>query len=203
MRLLRGFVRKGLLLAVVCYAFLFTATASAEYIQFTFTGEVTEIWGSTWDPWLDTQLGDPVTVQFLVDSNAEDQSQGSNIGHYSFLDLSFSIGGMSLGATDGYIEVSYDYNPNATDYFLPVFNFVDGSLGSAFVSGIDMFSSDALPMDVDWTQYASDAGGWLRPEINSDRYIRYELTHFEVVVIPAAPTLFALLLGISRRRRRL
>ena len=66
---------------------------------------------------------------------------------------------MSLGATDGYIEVSYDYNPNATDYFLPVFNFVDGSLGSAFVSGIDMFSSDALPMDVDWTQYASDAGG--------------------------------------------
>ena len=199
MRLLKGFAGKGLMFATVC---LCTVSASAEYIQFTFTGEVTEIGGTLWDPWLDTQLGDPITVQYIFDSNAEDQIPAGNIGYYFLLDLSITIGDVALGAANSHVNIIYDYITDALDYYVLSFNFADGSLGSAFVEGIDLFASDALPTDIDWTRYASDAGGVIRPEPTNDRFIRYNLTSFESTVVPAAPSIIVLLLGVSCRRRR-
>jgi hypothetical protein len=137
-----------------------------------------------------------------VDSNAEDQIPGGDIGQYSPLELMLSIGTGSQYAQNSYIVVSYDYLLGAPDGYLPSYHFAGGSLGNAFVVGTDLFTSDELPTNVDWAQNAYDAGGWLYSEPSSSSFIEYELTQFESVVVPAAPTVFALCLGTLFRRRR-
>lgn len=195
-------IRNSLWLPVVYFACLCASNTSAELIQFTFTGEVTEIGGELWDPWLDTQLGDSVTVQYIVDSNAEDNALGPHLGLYFVSELTFAISGVFQTAVSGSIVIDNNYAYPWQDQYATTFILGDEQIGSFSFSGTELFSSDALPTDVDWVQNATDHNGMTGFAPDNSRFIRYQFTSWNAVVVPGAPTLLVLLLGISRKRRR-
>ncbi|HIB01725.1 MAG TPA: hypothetical protein EYO31_07650 [Phycisphaerales bacterium] len=181
---------------ITLFACGFSHYASAEYIQ------VTEIGGSLWDPWLDTQLGDPVTVQYVFDSNAPDHSGSQNSGLYPFLNLTFAIGDIVQTALSGAIWVDNDISYWGDDQYSVIFGFGSELTGAFSFSGFDMFSSDALSTDLDWTQYATSHVGMIGFDSDNDHFIRYQFSSWNVTVVPGAPTFLALLFGVSYRRRR-
>lgn len=186
---------------VMCVLFLQTET-HAEYIQFTFTGEVTEVEGTPWEPWSEAEVGDAFKIQYVFDSNAEDQISGSEMGRYSFLELLISIGGNELSTSEGYINI-YHRDLFGDRYTLR-YVFSDQLSGSGSMYGENMFQSDALPTDIDWTQYGDVNGFWggvasLPAGVGS---IDYLITDFEAAIVPAAPTLVLFVFGIFLRRRK-
>jgi hypothetical protein len=177
-------------------------TAHAEYIQFTLTGEVTDVTGLPWDPWSDTQVGDAFQLQYIFDSDAQDTVSGSNHGRYSFIELSVSIGSNMLSTTEGYIDIDYQYGP-LSDYYSVHFDFTDQLSGWGGMAGEDMLPSDALPTDLDWTQFAStDFWGVINSHPAGQGPIYYVITDFQSAVVPATPTLFIFATCMFARRRR-
>ena len=186
-------------------AFLMSCTvvfgsANAEYIQFTFTGEITEFVGGTFEPWEDAQIGDQVKIQYVFDSEAEDQyPAGDDSGRYDFLEFSFDINGQSLVTSAGYIDVQWDeYFP---DYYYVNYMFGGGNSGGISFSGIDMLYSDSLPTNVDWTEYTlGTPNGVIGTD--SSLHLKYDLFKFSSEIVPSAPSIFIFLTSACFYRRR-
>ncbi len=192
-------IRSILLIAVSLLPSLVTTGATAEYIQFTYYGEIIEVAGDPWEPWTHAQLGDAVQIQYIVDSDAKDQGPGSDDGRYDFLDFSFSIDNVALSTSDGYVGIEYGHGTSQDMYTID-FDFGPGLGGWIYFTGTEMLHSDDLPLDVDWTQYASANFGGIGPSASD--YFLYTFTNYEYAVVPCAPSVLVLFFGFCGRRRR-
>ena len=182
----------------------FVPVSHAEYIQFTLTASITDVPDEPFDPWYDADIGDIVTIQYLIDSNTEDHADNNQVGMYSFVNLSVTLNSDSQTAYDGFITIFDDYSI-LHDAYIVVFD-LEGGLSGTFrynaSSPLELFDSDALPTDTDWTQFGGDFFG----TISNDDFtssITFQWISFDAVVVPAPVSFFVLLLGLGRLRRRI
>jgi hypothetical protein len=181
----------SILIALLC-----TAPASAELIEFTFTGEVEVVQGLPPAPWADVTVGTPWELRYIFDSEAPDQDDGHLFGIYEGLSASIIVGDAMAATTEVEIEVDLLVNRYSVT--------VDGLPNSNGVL-VDLrfnvpLSSDALPVTFDpqlfsSTQFSNGAVGWIYGG---------DVMGFSSQVIPA-PGVFALplmVVGGSLTRRR-
>jgi hypothetical protein len=192
------------LVAMSCVIGVLNHFAVAEYIQFTYTASVTTSTGP-FNPWYDADYGDIVTIQYLIDPNAVDQTPSEVIGKYDFIDLSFTLNGVTRWANDGYIAVSPGSTFIPHDFYSVRYSIDDNLYGGFSFQGQYpfgmMFDSDALPTDTDWTQYASSSDGTMFDKESGYR-LDYQTISLEAIVVPAPTTLLLIVLGSRCVRRR-
>jgi hypothetical protein len=193
-------LRRPLLAMVVCCAMLAAVQAAqAEYIEFTFGGDLYQVIGSPPEPWAGIAVGDPFEVSYIFDSEAPDWIPSSpDEGLYYLETLTTTLNGVGQTTTVGEIRVT---NAFIDEYYVFGFDLPIGAGMNVDLIGFDPFDSDALPLDLDLglfeLQRLFEVGG-------VGYEARGQITSFERRIVPAPSALIFLILGAlpARRSRR-
>jgi hypothetical protein len=183
----------SILIALLC-----TAPASAELIEFTFTGEVEVVQGLPPAPWADVTVGTPWELRYIFDSEAPDQDDGHLFGIYEGLSASIIVGDAMAATTE--VEIEVDLLVNIYRVEFP--DYLPGGFGAIeLVSGSNPLPDDSLPTNLQLSEFSTQF-----IELGDDVtwYISGPIQTFTSQVIPA-PAVFAMLLGgavIPHSRRR-
>jgi hypothetical protein len=195
-------------LTIVAAAGLFglsAGPASAELYEFTFGGEIDFLLGEAPEPWDQVELGDPFSVVYVFDSEAEDQEPFPYHGVYDVLSLTVEIDGASQEAGLAGIGLWLFEPPAGWDRYRTSFTDLPiGATGKIELIGWDVFDTDELPLSLDlgdfelgrYFELVQSGGGF---ELAGD------VSAFSARVIPMPGALFitvSLLLGFRRRTRR-
>jgi hypothetical protein len=195
-------------LTIVAAAGLFglsAGPASAELIEFTFGGEIDFLLGEAPEPWDQVELGDPFSVVYIFDSEAEDQEPFPLHGVYEVLSLTIEIGGASQDAGLAVIGVRLLDPPAGWDEYRTTFTELPiGASGTVELIGWSVFETDALPVTLDLDDFdvarrfevVQSGGGF---------DFKGEVFDFSARVVPtpsALAVMVSFMLGSRRRKRR-
>lgn len=174
--------------------------AEAALYEFTFGGEVDDLVGFVPEPWSGVELGSPVVVTYVFDSETPDLETSLDWGIYDVISFEVSVDGIALAAEWAQIEVR---NFGLDTYY--VF-FDDLPIGEANgflkLTDFNALDSDDLPLDIDLDDWQSAP----LLSIGGTFLLRSRMETFSSRIVPAPGTLTALLMclgfGQSHRRRK-
>jgi hypothetical protein len=176
---------------------LIAAPASAELIEFTFTGEIDLVVGEAPAPWADVQIGTPWTMRYVFDSEEPDQATSIERGFYDLISAEIEIDGASQTTDQGWIQIRLNENYySATMIDFPF----GGGAGISLYGPPSAFPDDSLPPDLDlddyypFAQYFEVVG--LTFEFEGD------VLDFSSAVIPAPTVMPLMMFGMFLARRR-
>jgi hypothetical protein len=179
--------------------------ASAELYEFTFGGEIDFLLGEAPEPWDQVELGDPFSVVYVFDSEAEDQEPFPLHGVYEVLSLTIEIGGAGQNAGLAATDVILFDPPSGVDRYRTAFTDLPiEASGDVELVGWSVFETDELPVNLELDDFdvsrrfevVQSAGGF---------DFRGGVSTFGARVVPAPSALFmaiSLMFGFGRRRRR-
>jgi hypothetical protein len=195
-------------LTIVAAAGLFglaAGPASAELYEFTFGGEIDFLLGEAPEPWDQVELGDPFSVVYIFDSEAEDQEPFPYHGVYEVIELTVEINGVSQDAGLAVIGVRLFDPPAGWDEYRTSFTDlpIDAS-GNISLIGWSVFETDELPTTLNLDDFDVLRGFEV---VGSGGTFDFsgEVSSFSAQVVPtpgALMTTALLMLGFRRRTRR-
>jgi hypothetical protein len=167
------------------------AATYADLIEFTFEGEIDSVSGDIPDPWSDTTIGSLFSVVYVFDSNTPDLLPDvPDEGLYAVEHLSVGIEGIDQAADFAQIGVQKLLVEDR--YRVDFFDVLNGDGGDIVLAGVDVFLSDALPLDLDLDDFTLGRSFEL---IGLDYEIHGSVSFFTRAVVPSPGGV--LLLGFS------
>ena len=206
----RGWPRRGkahgalMVAALSTAALLFAPPARAEFIEFTFSGDITIVTGTPPEPWEEAQVGDEWTLSYIFDSETPDMAGGPQ-GAYAIESLAAGIDEEmvdSVGLHEIYVETLGDiYRVSFSELTNGAFGDLNLHMSSDFPDG------DALPLTLDLEDFLPYPASFffMTNELESFNIEGYPLA-LDIQIVPAPGTLIVVvgtLLGrcLSSRRR--
>jgi len=127
--------------------------APAALVEMTFSGQVTEILGAPHGQWANVVLGDDFMVRIVVDSKAEDQDPGGDVGYYAYESAIITVGGYSVstgaGPLNNILVARFGGLFWNDRYQIQYHNPEEQWQGGISLEGPNVFQNDLLPLDLD------------------------------------------------------
>jgi hypothetical protein len=179
--------------------------ASAELYEFTLGGEIINVIGEPWAPWDEVEVGDPFSVVYIFDSEAEDQEPFPYHGVYEVIELTVEIDGVSQDAGLAVIGVRLEWPPLLSDeYRVSYYDFPVGRGGNIQLIGFDVFENDELPLNLELDGFEITKIFEFGFDL-FDNGLQGSVDTFDSRVIPTPSSLLmtvTVIIGFRRRTRR-